>query len=521
MDNSAGKLMFVLYVAVLLSCFAAWVIAWRYRKVMQQLMRAPVAAPVDTEAAQASPSALPPPVPASLADNRRAGLRLTLLLVALSVVLAASSAVIWMLLAFPGEPLPPKRVAAVTLLHAWPVIPALGLMWRWSRRRLLGALLLWCVFCFCVLLWRSITPNPGQLALGLAWEIGPPMVMVALMLLGNATRAIAPWLLIPIAGLVGVSILGTDILDALVRSETPLRWLPAWLGAHSVIITFAFLPWLLAWWPLYRLGRFLGYAYSRRWFSELMVVFTTVWALSLMERALIVTSASGFAACAMFLPLLWIPAVMLAYARLTQRVGRPLTLLVLRVFQRDRAVQSLFDHVIERWRLTGNTVMIAGTDLADRTIDADDIFTFLGRRLAQRFIRTPADVVPRIAAFEMAPDADGRYRVNECYCHDTTWQHALQALVGISDVVLMDLRGFQAHNAGCSYELATLSQGSRDLRVVVLADAQTDRAAATAAIAAGGTARFVWLDASTVDARTRRAVLAKLCETADTGLPYL
>jgi hypothetical protein len=79
-----------------------------------------------------------------------------------------------------------------------------------------------------------------------------------------------------------------------------------------------------------------------------------------------------------------------------------------------------------------------------------------------------------------------------------------------SDVVLMDLRGFRAHNAGCRYELGTLAQSTRALRVVVLADGQTDRAAAGEAIGAQGGERFVWLDATRIDARKRREVLALL-----------
>ena len=61
----------------------------------------------------------------------------------------------------------------------------------------------------------------------------------------------------------------------------------------------------------------------------------------------------------------------------------------------------------------------------------------------------------RVAALDVAADADGRYRVNECDCHDTTWQ---AALVARSDLVLMDLRGFQARNAGCAHELAVLAR---------------------------------------------------------------
>ena len=183
---------------------------------------------------------------------------------------------------------------------------------------------------------------------------------------------------------------------------------------------------------------------------------------------------------------------------------------MLRVFQQDAQVQALFDHVIERWRLSGNTVLIAGTDLADRTLDADDIFVFLDGGLATRFIRTPADVAPRLAAFDMAPDADGRYRVNACYCHDTTWQHALHALVGRSDVVLMDLRGFQAHNAGCVFELQVLSQAVRPLRVVVLTDAATDREAALRAAAGAPAGRFTWVETPRGGAAQQRAVLAQL-----------
>jgi hypothetical protein len=78
----------------------------------------------------------------SLADNRAAGLRLTLLLIALSCLLAVTSACIWYALSLPEEPLAPERVAVMSLLHLWPVIPALALVWRWSRSRLFGTLLL-------------------------------------------------------------------------------------------------------------------------------------------------------------------------------------------------------------------------------------------------------------------------------------------------------------------------------------------------------------------------------------------
>ena len=331
------------------------------------------------------------------------------------------------------------------------------------------------------------------------------------MCLGGASRAVAPWLLLSMIGLVWASQAGID-LGALMIPRPPGWFLTllAWFGAHTVLALSALLPWLLAWWPLKWLGRTLAHAYTRKALSELLVLFTAVWGISLLAKALMAASDLGLGGAVMLLPLLWVPLVM-TIARLVGRPrGRPPTLLVLRVFQHDARIQALFDHVIERWRLTGNTVLIAGTDLVERTLDADDIFTFIDGRLASRFIQRPADVAARLAAFDLAPDADGRYRVNECYCHDSTWKPALAALVQRSDVVLMDLRSFKSHNDGCRHELGVLARATHLARVVVLTDGDTDRAAAMEAITAAPAGRFVWLDTSRADRATRRAVLASL-----------
>jgi hypothetical protein len=514
MDYSTGKIAFILVVATVLACVASWTVAARYRFAMRRLMSLPTTGPRGAASEPAGAAPLPAARRATLADNRRASIRLSLLLFGLSCLLALSGASLWLRLAFPDEPYAWKRALVLALLQLWPVIPALALLWRWSTRRALGALLLWGALCFGVMLWRSIEPRPLELVLGLVVEIGPGLLIVTLLCSGNATRAVAPWLLPPIIGLVWASILGTDVLALLVERRSPwLMALPAWLGAHLVMLAFVLVPWLLAWWPLKRLSRALARAYTRKQLCELLVLFTAVWLISLLIQALSVASAAGLAGAAMLLPLLWIPAVVRLLPRRAEAGGRPPTLLVLRVFQHDAQIQELFDHVVERWRLSGNTVLIAGTDLADRTLDADDIFTFLDGALATRFIRSAAEVGPRLASFDLAADADGRFRVNECYCHDTTWQDALQALVQRSDVVLMDLRGFQAHNAGCLHELATLAAAERALRVIVLTDAQTDRAAADRAVAAAPQGRFVWVEATRVDARKRAEVLAQLFAT--------
>ena len=63
-------------------------------------------------------------------------------------------------------------------------------------------------------------------------------------------------------------------------------------------------------------------------------------------------------------------------------------------------------------------------------------------------------------------------------------------------------------------ELATLAQGSRGLRVVLLFDQRTDRKAAEAEVSTGRQQRFKWIDASRLDRGKRREVLASLFVSA-------
>jgi hypothetical protein len=534
MGYSTGKLIMIFVVAAALSVLGAWLLAWRFRAAMRVLMIRPVG---PSTAACLPPTLLPgpptAPAPLSAAANRRAGWRLAALLVALSALIALTGAALWLGL-MREQLVTPARTLTLAFAYLWPVIPVLGLIWRWSRTRVIGVLLLWGLVAVPVLSWRMIEARPaGDTILFLALEIGPTILLVAALCMGNATRAIAPWLFLPLFFLVWAAFTGLDVLALMFRGD----WvffdeLAAWVNTvdrllrHNallqdallvlILLLFMALPCVLAWWPLKWAARSLAAAYSRQWLSEVLVLFTAVWGISLLDKAISFGNQLGLGAAAMLLPLLWIPLVMVLVRRTRHPVGRPPTLLVLRVFQRDRAMRTLFDTVIERWRLTGNTLLIAGTDLLDRTLDGDDIFTFLDGRLGERFILSADQIPARLAAFKLEPDAEGRYRVNECYCHDSAWRETLAALLTRSDVVLMDLRSFQRRNEGCRFELGELARAPHLVRVVVLTDAETDRGAAREAAAAAPTGRFVWLDAMHVDSAKRREVLHALFAAAAT-----
>lgn len=161
-------------------------------------------------------------------------------------------------------------------------------------------------------------------------------------------------------------------------------------------------------------------------------------------------------------------------------------LLLLRVFGDTARSEKLFDSLIQRWRFIGSVQMIAGTDLAARTIDPEDLLRFLQGRLASLFVRDQADLARRLAELDEARDPDGRFRVNEFYCHDDTWQATLHALLVRSDAILMDLRGFRAERAGCRYELEQLAAAGLLVRTILLVDASTDQALLAELLPPGG-----------------------------------
>lgn len=128
--------------------------------------------------------------------------------------------------------------------------------------------------------------------------------------------------------------------------------------------------------------------------------------------------------------------------------------------------------------------MIAGPDLAGAFMEPDEFFVWLRRRLRERFIADPGEVAPRIDALDNARDPDGRFRVSELFCADSTWKPAVLALMDRADVVLLDLREFTPQRAGTHYELVQLLRRAQLGKVRVLAGAGDAMPALQAALQA-------------------------------------
>lgn len=157
------------------------------------------------------------------------------------------------------------------------------------------------------------------------------------------------------------------------------------------------------------------------------------------------------------------------------RQGR--RLLLLRVFGKTDQRERLLDWLDDSWRFIGRIDLIAGTDLAERTLGARMLEAFLLRRTDQMFLRTPVDVDKRLASLRLQLEGDARYPVNTVYCYASAWREAVERLAPESDAVLMDLRGFSAKNRGCIFELKWIVQRVRLSKIVLLTDASTDSGA--------------------------------------------
>ena len=151
-------------------------------------------------------------------------------------------------------------------------------------------------------------------------------------------------------------------------------------------------------------------------------------------------------------------------------------LLLLRVFSLGKRSARLFNAFGKRWRHAGSIRLIAGPDLATSTVEPHEFLDFLSGKLSRRFIAGPEMLDERLVETKQRRDFDGRYRVDDFFCHDDTWQMVLKRLARESDAVLMDLRGFLPGNLGCVFEINELLNVVSLDRVVFVIDDTTDLA---------------------------------------------
>jgi hypothetical protein len=219
----------------------------------------------------------------------------------------------------------------------------------------------------------------------------------------------------------------------------------------------------------------------------------------------------------------WCAAVFGVYIVVLRRQPLPQhgrRLLMLRVFSRDNRAERLLDTLQARWQLAGPVLEIGGPDLLKLNLDIHEVIAFINFRLHELFqpAAVPADVLAR--GLHMGLDHEGRFRVNELFCFDTSWKLVVEQLLGLADVVLLDLRGFNKHRGGTAHEVQRLAERGLLPRVVAVHDGSTDWAFFDARVAGRGpTGQALALK---VDARDKQALalcLERLLAVADAPPP--
>jgi hypothetical protein len=222
-----------------------------------------------------------------------------------------------------------------------------------------------------------------------------------------------------------------------------------------------------------------GRRYRTKKVSDQMVLIGAWWLLfTVWESLMNVPADAPIGHAALGLPAfgIFLAVQYLSFRPLAREARRAtnVRLLLLRTFGARRRSERLLRALGLHWRHVGSIQMIAGTDLAMESAEPHQFLDFLTGRLARQFVTSPQDLERRLASLDLEPDPDGRFRVNQLFCHDDTWQGALASMARLNDAVLMDLRAFGTGSRGCIHELQQLANLVPATRIVLLYDRTTD-----------------------------------------------
>lgn len=429
------------------------------------------AAPAATTDAGRAPAALG----AALAAPGRAWAAVALAGLAYAVVMTAG----W-LLATQDARLGPLKLAFMLWQYLWPVVLAAGVTAALDgRQRLLLGLAYAAVLAALTAAAVARNPQLGWVDLPRAWLFnnGPPTVLAGLVML-RRVRAVGPLVLVMLL----LALLGSQLLVPLAgASDAVLRLLvraggALGLGGSGVflgIMALGMLVFALLAWPLLRA---IGRGYDAQRFSDQTVTLAALWLMfGLLQGMDLVFQGPTWLLAGPLAWGVWLVVLRRAGRWLRPAGAAPRTLLLLRVFRLGARSQGLFDRLRAHWLPIGPVRLIAGPDLATSAIEPHEFLGFVSGRLDRVFVRGEADLAQRLAGQSAQPDADGRHRVHEFFCHNDTWQAAVERLAGASDAVLMDLRSFGPGNAGCTWELGRLLSRVPLACVLLLADERAAR----------------------------------------------
>lgn len=385
----------------------------------------------------------------------------------------------------------PTYALGLTLVYMIAALPMIAVSLAWSPIRTLSYFIV-TLASFAVLFLASGMIERSLAGRPLSWHIFGMLPLFVGMAWNQLWMAGLFWLLswpIRLRGVVPITFAallvfgfapfaGSRLTAALAGTDfgTPFVLM---LGLNGLFLLIALPVGWLAW---RRLQRVAG-DYEAKRFSDAQLLARTWWLMLAVTIGFDILIARDKPVFALALTLgeillfghvnLWV----MRWLGVTQQAsaGPVRTLLLLRVFGYTARTERLFDRVAARWRLIGPVTMIAAPDVTARTIDAGDYLRWLTGRVDELFVTSRATLDVKLAALDLQPDPDGRFRINEFCCRDSSWQATVVELMLRADAVIMDVRGMTPARRGCEFELQQLAQRLPLQRVVLIVDTATDR----------------------------------------------
>lgn len=213
-----GKVAFALVFAVIASAVVGRIAAAFYRKRVLALMSQGTPVLGDGAGTAPLPRASHAVRTTSFEQNRRARRKLETVIVAISLAIGLTQS--WWSLQFVHTETAygPIKLVLVGLVHAWVMVPALGLLRRWSWLRIALGSGAYMTVVEALMSMRAIEPMTiVSLASFMLFVIGTPLLAFGLAASGRA-RATGPYLLPLFLVLGGASIVGTDLLNLLLHN---------------------------------------------------------------------------------------------------------------------------------------------------------------------------------------------------------------------------------------------------------------------------------------------------------------
>ena len=375
----------------------------------------------------------------------------------------------------------PLRFIAFLWVYAWPVVLTVNIVAAATwRMKLVVSSIYFIILATLEIIAAMKIPrfNWGQIPI--AWLlINLPAMLLLIALLNHKARAVGPLVLIVML----LAATGSNLALLLVNQNARLLSfivkfnVALGLGDYIFIelivvgfVIFGIVGWLALQWIVSR--------YKQKQISDQSLTIDAIWLLYGVAQSIdlifedVAWFFAGTLAFVVFAMVVWAEFSLL-YRKAPASQKSP-TLLLLRVFSLGKRSEQLFNILATYWRYIGGIRLIAGPDLATTTVAPHEFLDFLSGKLARRFIDNAQTLELRISEMDLKPDHDGRFRVNDFFCHDDTWRMVLSRLVNESDVVLMDLRGFSLQNAGCVFEISELINITPLRQVIFIIDDTTD-----------------------------------------------